>query len=407
MKRIWIINQYASTPDTGMGGRHHYLASGLAKLGYDVTLIAASWHHLLRDGVDDAPEIEARDGYTFVRVPVPKYAHAHDKRRILNWLIFGHRLRYLPKRLGTKPDVILYSSLSLLGFNGAYRLARKIKARFVFEVRDIWPLTLVEVGGQSPRHPLLRWMQHVEDKAYRLSDAVVSNLPNAVSHMVSRGMGQDKFTWIPNGVSLSEVDNPETLSPDMAAQLPVGKFTVGYTGTLGAANALDTLIDAAVQLTHLPEIAFVLVGKGRDKDRLVARVDQLKLQNVYFVDAIPKQQIQSMLASFDACVLCWHKLPLYRFGTSANKIPEYLYSGKPVLNAFTGFGDLVTKYNAGLQVEAEDPDALAAAVLKFYNMSVADRAAMGAAGRRAVLMHHEYGALAKKLEAVLMPDESV
>ena len=199
MSRIWIINQYSSTPDTGLGGRHHYLARELSKRGHEVTLVAAQWHHLLAEGAEKAPEIEIREGFKFVRVPVPRYAHAHDKRRILNWLIFGSRLRHLPKRLGADPDTILYSSPSLLGFLGALRLARRLRVRMVFEVRDIWPLTLQEVGGQSPRSPLIAWMQRIEDRAYAESDAVISNLPNSVDHMVSRGMDASKFTWIPNG----------------------------------------------------------------------------------------------------------------------------------------------------------------------------------------------------------------
>jgi glycosyltransferase involved in cell wall biosynthesis len=248
-----------------MGGRHYYLARELAKQGYKVYLIASASHHLLREkpvfkGVFKQEQI---DGFTFVWVQMPDYEEAHSKQRALNWFLFPWRIQKLAGMLPDKPDTVLSSSPSPIAFLGAQRLAKKFSARLVFEVRDIWPLTLTEIGGYSPSHPFIRFMQWVEDKAYRDSDAVVSNLKNAVEHMASRGMSPDKFTWIPNGFSLDEVNQKAPLNEKAAGQLPQGKFIVGYTGTLGVANALDTLIEAASNLRQYPEIAFVLVGGAR------------------------------------------------------------------------------------------------------------------------------------------------
>ena len=405
MSRIWIINQYASTPETGMGGRHHYLAEGLSKLGHDVTVIAAQWHHLLRfDASENLPGIEQRQNYLFARVPVPRYAHAHDKKRVLNWLLFGRRLRDLPKRLDEHPDVILYSSLSLLGFPGAERLAKKLGARLVFEVRDIWPLSLVEIGGQSTRHPLVRWMQYVEDRAYRVSDAVVSNLPNAVEHMESRGMDRVKFNWIPNGFSLDEIENTEPLSDDVQRQLPAGKFIVGYTGSIGKANSLDTMVEAAAKLRDHKNLAFVIVGHGQERDRIVRKIDDLGLTNITVIGTIPKRQVQSVLAHFDACYIGLTRDPLFRFGVSPNKLFDYLISSKPILYGIdSGNYRPVEQIGAGFNVAPEDPDALADAVLKLMRLTPEERAQMGERGRRVALEDYEYDKLAKKMEGVLVP----
>lgn len=403
MSTVWIINQYSSTPDTGMGGRHHYLARELARRGHDVTLIAASWHHLLAESAAAAPETEMCDGYRFARVPVPRYANANSKARVLNWLLFGRRLRHLPARLGEVPDTILYSSPSLLGFRGAHRLARKTGARLVFEVRDIWPLTLMEIGGQSPHHPLIAWMQRVEDRAYSVSDAVVSNLPNAVEHMVTRGMDPAKFTCVPNGYSREEVESSDPLSPETTALLPKSKFLVGYTGTIGTANALGTMVEAAAKLKDHDDIAFVIVGKGRDRDQIAADILRRGLKNIHLIEAIPKRQIQTMLGYFDACLICWHNIPLYRFGVAANKMAEYLYSGRPTIHCYSGYDDPILKYGAGLSVRAEDPTALAEAVLALKALPAHERAAMRARAHQAAVEHYEYGALAEKLERVLFP----
>ena len=96
-------------------------------------------------------------------------------------------------------------------------------------MRDIWPLTLVKLGGYSKKHPFIRLLQWIEDQAYQKAAYVFSNLPNAVEHMQSRGMNKDKFTWIANGVSLEELDNKSALPKEVLEQIPSGKFILGYT----------------------------------------------------------------------------------------------------------------------------------------------------------------------------------
>ncbi|ROZ80438.1 glycosyltransferase WbuB [Pseudomonas neustonica] len=243
MKTIWIINQYASTPDVGVGGRHYYLANELAKLGYKVYVIASASSHLLRQQPTFSGTfhvVDVTNSFSFVWVKLPRYEKSSSKQRALNWFLFGWQLQKLTKVVAEKPDVILHSSPSLVPFLGAQRLAKKLSARLVFEVRDIWPLTLVELGGYSRRHPFIQLMLWIERKAYRDSDKVVSNLRNAVDHMVKQGMSREKFSWVPNGVSLEEVAGEVPLDESVKALLPKNKFMVGYTGTIGLANSIDT-----------------------------------------------------------------------------------------------------------------------------------------------------------------------
>lgn len=410
MSTIWIINQYASTPATGLGGRHHHLARELAARGHRVYLIGAQWHHLLREGqaTDAAPLTERVDGYEFLRVPTPRYAHAHDKRRMLNWILFAWRLTALHRRIPDPPDAIMCSSPSLFAILGAERLARRFSARLVFEVRDIWPLTLVEVGGLSPRHPMIRLMQWVEDWAYRRADRVVSNLPGAASHMVSRGMEHTKFSWVPNGFSTAEIERPQPLEDDVRAMIPAGKFVVGYAGTLGAANALDTLLDAAEMLRAYEDISFVLLGQGKEKKALQLSASRRNLTNIHFLPAVPKDQVQSVLEHFDVCSLGLKAESLFRFGVSPNKLFDYLVSGKPIIYGIdSGHYRPVEDFRAGIQVPPGDAAALADAILKLRALKPAERRRMGENGRRAVLEQHEYGMLAGKLEAVMLGSDAL
>ncbi|OKY73766.1 MAG: glycosyltransferase WbuB [Desulfobulbaceae bacterium DB1] len=404
-KTIWLINQYASTPQTGMGGRHYYLAKELAKQGHKVYLVAASFTHLLREPptMDAAFKMEAAEGFHFVWVRMPEYHDAHDKKRVLNWFIFAWRLLKLPRIIADKPDVILASSPAPFVFLAAQRLAREMGARFAFEVRDIWPLSLMELGGYSRNNPIIRIMQWVEDKAYRYSDVVLSNLPYAVDHMVARGMDRDKFAWVPNGFSLADVSLHVPLPEAVRAQIPQDKFIVGYTGTLGVANALDTLIGAAAILKDQADVVFVLVGGGKEKIRLMKK-DQT-LHNVVFVDPIAKTQIQTMLAQFDVCFIGLTKDPLFRFGVSPNKLFDYFYAGKPILYAIESGRYLpVDEAKAGISIPAENPQAIAEAVLQLKALSPEERARLGQNGREYALENHDYARLAEKLASVLLND---
>ncbi|MCU4640922.1 glycosyltransferase family 4 protein [Acinetobacter courvalinii] len=403
-KSFWFINQYSSTPETAMGGRHYYLAQELAKKGHQVYVIAGRYSHLLRNPkqFDEQYFIEEIiPNFSFVWINLPEYQEAHSKQRVLNWFKFSWLLRNMSNVVPAKPDVILYSSPSLIGYLGAKYLANKFRVPFIFEVRDIWPLTLMELGGHSSKHPFIKFMQWVEDRAYKKADYVFSNLYNAVEHMQTRGLDSSKFHWIPNGVSLEEVSQKQPLNAETLSQLPQNKFIIGYTGTIGVANAIDDLIEAAKILSSNPQLHFVLVGSGKEKESLIRKVQSLDLRNITFIDAIPKKQIQSMLEQFDICYIGWQKNSLYRFGIAPNKLPEYLYAGKPIIHAFSGKGDIVQQAQAGITIEAEDPEAIVGAVQQLYNLTAEQRQQLGSNGKQFVLQHLEYAMIAEKLENIV------
>lgn len=403
-KTFWFVNQYSSTPETAMGGRHYYLAQELAKKGHKVYVIAGRYSHLLRNPkqFDEQYFIEEIiPNFSFVWINLPEYQEAHSKQRVLNWFKFSWLLRNMSNIIPAKPDVILYSSPSLIGYLGAKYLANKFRVPFIFEVRDIWPLTLMELGGHSSKHPFIKFMQWVEDRAYKKADYVFSNLYNAVEHMQTRGLDSSKFHWIPNGVSLEEVSQKQPLNAETLSQLPQNKFIIGYTGTIGVANAIDDLIEAAKILSSNPQLHFVLVGSGKEKENLIKKVQSLNLHNITFIDAIPKKQIQSMLERFDICYIGWQKNSLYRFGIAPNKLPEYLYAGKPIIHAFSGKGDIVQQAQAGITIEAEDPEAIVGAVQQLYNLTAEQRQQLGSNGKQFVLQHLEYAMIAEKLENIV------
>lgn len=408
-RKIWIINQYGNLPSIGIGGRHYYLACELSLLGHTVTNISARWSHVIRNNElsQTAPKDEFIDGFRFYRIDVPRYRHAHNKKRVLNWFLFAWHIRNLEKKLGETPEVIIYSSPSLVAYLSAYRLSKKFNATLIFEVRDIWPLTLIQLGGFSPRHPFIRFMQWIEDFAYKKSHHVISNLEGASEHAKSRGLNPKKFTWVPNGYDEKELSYLELASSKILDAIQKQEFSVTYTGAVGQANSLDTLVDAANVLKDRQDVHFNIVGGGMLVHKLIKRTAELGLQNVHFWGAVPKSQVQSILRVSSVCVICWQDSVLYKHGLAANKLFDYMYSGRPIINAYSGGYDIVQRYEAGITVPAGDPVALSGAISKLASMDSSELATLGGNGLKAVRKYHEYSQIVKTLEQVALGDTSL
>ncbi len=394
-KNLWIINQYGSLLNNGIG-RHRYLSKELTLLGYNVSLISARWSHVTKDEAlaMSAPELEVFEDFKFLRIPVIKYKNAHDKKRVLNEFYFAFKILGIGKKLKEKPDYIIYSSPSLIGYLSAYRLAKKYKAKLFFEVRDIWPLTPIQMGGYSHNHPFIRFLQWIEDFAYKKSDKVISVLHNAIEHMVSRGMLSEKFIWIPNGIHSTELEHAEPLNKSVENTLPKDKFVVGYTGTFGLANNLNSLIEAAKILKTETDIVFVLVGDGREKSNL-AQMSKMQ-DNIIFIDPIKNIQVQSILKKFDVCFVGAKDLSIYRFGTSPNKLAQYMYASKPIIHLI-----IEKKCECGISIKKDDPKLLAEAIMKLKALNSVERSKIGKIGYDYAIKNLNYSSLAKKLEKCL------
>jgi glycosyltransferase involved in cell wall biosynthesis len=398
---IWMINQYAGSPRHGMEYRHYHLARALAERGHRVVVVSGSHSHLFTrpPRVSRPFTRQVIDGVTYCWVAVPRYGPAISLGRVLNMAAFAAALEALPTSRLPRPDAILVSSPSLFPVPIAARWARRFGARLVFEVRDIWPLTLQELGGLSSRHPLIAAMQRLEDYGYRAADSVVSVLPGAGPHMVARGMDPAKFHYLPNGIDLDGGRRSGDAPAAIRDAVRPGAFTVGFVGTLGRANVLETLIDAA-RLLDPDEVRIVVVGHGPERSQLVERAAGAR--NVAFVGPIPKGDVAAALQLFDACYVGYRRSPLYRFGVSPNKLYDYMAAGRPVLFAADAANQPVQEADCGLTVAPEDPAALAGAITSLAAASEAERARLGANARAYVERHHEYGRLAGELAEILL-----
>jgi len=224
-------------------------------------------------------------------------------------------------------------------------------------------------------------------------------LPLYNRYLKEKGFNKD-FFYPPNGFDFNNLKK-EPLPKEIEEKILKDKFIVGYTGTIGKANVLEYLIDAAYKLKDDKDIEFIIVGKGMEESNLKNEVKDLGLDNVIFLPPVKKTQVQSVLKFVDVCYIGWEHRKVYKYGISANKIFDYMYSAKPILHSFSGEGDLIKDANCGVSVSAENPNAIADGILKLYNLSPEQRNKLGENGKNFLIKYHNYENIAKRLDEVL------
>jgi len=401
---ILLINHYAGSSRHGMEYRPYYLARQWSRMGHQVAVVAASFSHLHVKRPDTKGPLteEPIEGVRYFWLKTPSY-HGNGVSRAINVLAFASRLRRCRGKLLRlfRPDAVIASSPHPMIIYGARAIAGKAAAKLVFEVRDLWPLTLVELGAMSPRHPFVLLMGMAERTAYRSADRVVSLLPKADVHMREHGMEPDKFAYVPNGVQASDwrVDPsavPKEHAESLARLKDAGKFVVGYLGAHGPANALETLLSAAREV-DAADHAFVLVGQGPEQQALREEAGRLGLRHVHFLPPVPRSAVPAVLDGFDALYIGLRKSPLFRFGVSPNKLMDYMMAAKPVISAIEAGNNPVAESGCGLSCDPDDTGAIAEAVRQLRALSAAERDELGRRGRQYVIENHEYEVLAGRL----------
>jgi glycosyltransferase involved in cell wall biosynthesis len=410
--RIWILNHYATPPDTPGITRHFDLAKELVKRGHSVTIFAAGFNHRSRreerlEGKQSYRR-EKINGVEFVWIKTPPYYRGNDWRRVVNMLSYGRRVASLGRRLEEKPDVILASSPHPFAGLAGHRLSLRKEAKFIFEVRDLWPQTLVEIGGYSNRSPVVAFLRILEKFLYRRAKKIVVLLPEASKYITGLGIPADKIAYIPNGVSPELFANagvslPPELDKTIANLKSKRKLIVGYTGAHGIVNALDTIIKAAkiLQDREIDRVHFLMVGDGAEKEGLMTKAANYKLENLSFYSSIPKYAMPALLKSIDVAVRSGRKTGLGRYGMLPNKVFDYMASAKPIIWTNNSVENPVAKANCGISVAPEDPEQMAKAILELNSLSDSKRREMGKRGYEYVMKYHSVPVLADRLLEVI------
>lgn len=400
-KEIWYCHHYAGTPNRGMSLRPYYLSKCMLNEGHRVTVIASCNHHLLSKApsIDKKYLLKNEMDVPYLWINTPKYK-GNGIRRILNMIsyaLFLKRNDLVKKKILMNPDIIIVSSAHPFHVKAMKYWAKKYHAKLVFEVRDIWPLSLIEILGISPKHLLVLILNNYEKFAYKNADIVVSLLPFAFDHMVKQGLGIKKYFFIPNGAMIKD-NNENEIDSEIKIFKRMGKFIVMYVGAHGIPNALEPLISCAkiLQSEKNQKIHFILIGEGTEKEKLAKYAKKYCLNNITFLKNTPHNKVHSFLNGADVCYIGWLDLPIYKFGVSANKLFDYMLAKKPIIQSINSVGNIVEKAKCGVCIPPMSPLDIAKSVKDFSKMQNEELIKYGINGYEYLINNHSYKILSKK-----------
>lgn len=360
---ILYFHQHFSTPQGSAGIRSYGMARKLVAKGHKVTMVCGSYdgastgiiHEFIRGKrcgmVDGINVIEFNLDYS--------NSDGFLKR---TWLFIYFAIRSINVALFTKADLIFATSTPLTaGIPGI--VARWLKGTpFVFEVRDLWPELPREMKVIT--NPLiLGLMSILEWISYKSAHRLIGLSPGIVEGIKRRNINVEKIALIPNGCDLDIFDN--ATNPWRPNGVTREDFMAIFTGTHGAANGLDAVLNAAKILKNKENkyIKIVLIGQGKLKSLLQERVFNEGLVNVIFLDPVSKQKLARLMDSADIGLQTLANIPAFYYGTSPNKFFDYLSAGLPVLTNYHGWvADLITENKCGYAVPPESPEAFAEAL---------------------------------------------
>jgi len=332
---------------------------------------------------------ERLDGVRVLRTWVYAAPNRGFARRVLNHLSFAFSSLLAMRKVGPV-DVIFVESPPLLIGLAALAYARWKRAPFVFNVSDIWPQSAVELGAL--RNPIAIWMaERLEMHLYRRSARVSVVTPGMVDRLAARGVPREKLYVLSNGVDTA-VYTPQRPDPELARRLGIdGHKVFLYAGTHGMAQGLEVVLDAASE-TADPDVLYVLAGEGAEKQGLMERAAERKLDNVRFLPNQPRSEMPAMLNVAYAAVIPLKRLDLFK-AALPSKMFEAMATGKPIVGAVWGeAADLIEKAGCGIVVAPEDATALRGGVQKLAaNAELAS--ALGNSGRAYVVEHFDRAAI--------------
>ncbi|MEB2353345.1 MAG: glycosyltransferase family 4 protein [Burkholderiaceae bacterium] len=364
--RILFLSDNFPPETNAPATRLHEHAVRWVRAGHDVTVITCAPNFpegkLFPGYRNRWRQVEQIDGINVVRVKTYITANEGFARRTLDYMSFmasGFATGLFEKR----PDVVVSTSPQFFCALGTWALAGVRRLPWVFELRDLWPASIVAVGAME-RSPAIRMLEKLELFLYRRADAIVSVTESFREDLVARGIERDKIDVVINGVDLERYaprPRDEALAREFGLE---GKFVLGYMGTHGMAHALDRVLDAAELLRERSDIAFFFAGAGAERTNVERRVAELRLDNVKMIPRQPKDAMPALWSLCDLALIPLRNTPVFST-VIPSKLFEAMGMGVPVLMSLpegeaTG---IVRRTGCGVCVAPEDPQAMVEAVL--------------------------------------------
>jgi len=397
---ILIITQYLEPENF----RINDLALELRDSGHDVTVLT---------GIPNYPAGKIFSGYGFfrrmqqnyngiriIRAPLIPRGRGGRLRLFMNYLSFAISASVFgPLRCRGKYDLIFVYEPSPITV-GIPALVLKVIKRvpIMFWVLDLWPESLSATGAiRSTR--ILAWVSKLTQLIYRHCDRILVSSPGFVSRIEAQGVKPEKILYFPNWAEELFLEDESNSIIERNEKLPDG-FLIMFAGNIGAAQDFGTILTAAEQLRNYEDIHWVILGDGRRYDWMCKQIQSRELSHViHMLGHFPLEAMPGFFAKSDVMLVILRKDPIFSI-TIPGKVQSYLAYGKPIIAALEGEGArVVEEAGAGISCPAENPDALANAVLSIYNTSASDRNVMAQRGRRYYETTFERKLLLTRLES--------
>jgi glycosyltransferase involved in cell wall biosynthesis len=400
--RILFLSHYFPPEVNAPASRTYEHCKAWARTGHEVTVVTCVPNHprgIVYEGYRNRLwQREQHNDITLIRVWTFVTANEGVFKRSLNYVSFMLAC-VLAAPFLPKADIVLTTSPQFFNGLAGYPVSRMKRVPWVLEIRDLWPESIVAVGGLKPG-VLVRMLEWLELFAYRKADHIVPVTDSFERYMIGKGISAAKIEVIKNGVDAA-VFQPHVGANPLHTELGIeGKFVAAYFGTHGMAHQLETVLEAASLLRENPEIMFLMVGGGAERHRLMALRNARGLSNVLMLDQQPKAKMPMLWDLAAVSVVHLKRSPLFRT-VIPSKIFESMAMEKPVLLGVEGeAADIIEQAGAGICIEPENAEQLANAVLKLAHDPETVRS-MGVRGRVFVIENFDRDRLAMRYQALL------
>jgi len=396
MKSIWIINHYAITPEYPGGTRHYEIALRLSKMGYKVVVFASSvLHQNSTNSIITYKQkyklLDVNTNFKFIWIQTLTYK-GNSIRRIFNMfsfilnILFNYNKLIKTKKI-QKPDIIVGSTVHPFVPLLAKYLSKKFSSRYIFEIRDLWPKSFIDLGIWRENSIISRFFYYIEHVSIKNAQAIINLSPLTKQYLIERyRVHESKIFYVPNGASLDKSNSSHSITADQIKS--TGKFNIVFTGSIIQSNKVELICESAKNLEQNTNIFFNIIGDGQEKELLIRKYKNIK--NIYWYNSVPKNEIQNVLNAADVLLLIQGNVA---WGSS-NKLYDYLAAGKPIISCvWVEHNDIISQINAGVSVPFENVEKIANTITKLSNLKKEDLQEMGNNAKAYILNNHNWDKL--------------
>lgn len=416
--KVWLMNHYASNMYRDKAGRHYWFAQQLMERGNDVTVFCSTTlvngEELFQTGKKRYIAKET-EGIVFVFVKTTA-AEGNGLKRVGNMVLFYKNLiptAHVYAKEHGKPDVIVASSVHPLTMVAGIQIAKKMRIPCICEIRDLWPEAIFQFGKAKENSLLGKALIKGEHWIYKKANALIFTKEGDTDYLKERrwttAQGGDidlnKCHYINNGVDIAACEErSRTMHLDDPDLNDTAKFNVTYVGTIRPVNNVGNLLDTAKLLKTAggyDDVQFLIYGDGSQLEELKQRVTNENLSNVKMKGFVNRQYVPYILSKSSVNMLNYaQKQYNWTRGNSSNKLFEYMASGKPVISTVHMGYSIIKRYDCGIELDEDTPEALAKEIMRIHDMPAEERDRIGRNAREGA-KDFDFGVLTDKLVRVI------